>query len=102
VVTSALRVISAWSVVGEIGSWDSRLSGASSTWRSCRAEGCTSSGDGALGGAELGGNASDGCASGGEAADDLVLFDWGEIVVGDVVAGECALEGDFVDVVPLG
>src|SRR4051794_1706598 len=69
---------------------------------SCRAEGCASSGDGAFGGAKLGGDVADGGAAGGEAADDLVLFGCGEVVVGDVVAGEGAFHGDFVDVVALG
>jgi uncharacterized protein YbcC (UPF0753/DUF2309 family) len=37
---------------------------------------------------------------GGEATDDPLLFGWGRMVVGDVVAGEGAFDGDFVDVVP--
>jgi hypothetical protein len=59
-------------------------------------------GDGAVGGAELGGDVANGFAAGGEAADDLLLFGCGEVVVGDVVTREGALHGDLVDVVPLG
>src|SRR3954447_16619936 len=67
-----------------------------------RAGRCASSGDGALGGAELRGDVADGGATGGEAVDDLVLLGWGEVVVGDVVAGEGAFHGDLVDVIWLG
>src|SRR4051794_15673526 len=67
----------------------------------CRADGCALPRDGALGGAELRRDVADGYAAGGEAANHLLLFDCGEVVVADVVPGERAFNGDLVDVVPL-
>lgn len=62
----------------------------------CRAKGCASPGDGALGGAERGGDVANGCAAGAEAGDDLLLFDCGEVVVGEWCEAQVAGVGHAV------